>query len=91
MKAITVSDRDAGVAGLSLTDLPYPQPATTTSSSVYTPRVSHPVSLTGRTPGPTARVITGHLRHRGVVPRPARCATRRGQQPSAATEPSHPQ
>src|SRR5882757_5620640 len=25
MKAITVSDRDAGVAGLSLTDLPYPQ------------------------------------------------------------------
>ena len=28
MQAITVSDRDAGVAGLSLTDLPYPQPAT---------------------------------------------------------------
>src|SRR6516164_9825450 len=27
MQAITVSDRDAGVAGLSLTDLPYPQPA----------------------------------------------------------------
>jgi NADPH:quinone reductase-like Zn-dependent oxidoreductase len=27
MKAITVSDRDAGVAGLSLTDLPYPQTA----------------------------------------------------------------
>jgi NADPH:quinone reductase-like Zn-dependent oxidoreductase len=27
MKAITVSDRDAGVAGLSLTDLPYPHPA----------------------------------------------------------------
>src|ERR1700743_1884048 len=25
MRAITVSDRDAGVAGLSLTDLPYPQ------------------------------------------------------------------
>ena len=27
MKAITVSDRDAGVAGLSLTDLPYPRAA----------------------------------------------------------------
>jgi NADPH:quinone reductase-like Zn-dependent oxidoreductase len=27
MQAITVSDRDAGVAGLSLTELPYPQPA----------------------------------------------------------------
>jgi len=27
MQAITVSDRDAGVAGLSLTDLPYPQAA----------------------------------------------------------------
>jgi hypothetical protein len=27
MKAITVSDREAGVAGLSLTDLPYPQTA----------------------------------------------------------------
>jgi NADPH:quinone reductase-like Zn-dependent oxidoreductase len=27
MRAITVSDRDAGIAGLSLTDLPYPQPA----------------------------------------------------------------
>ena len=28
MQAITVSDRDAGVAGLSLTDLPYPEAAT---------------------------------------------------------------
>jgi NADPH:quinone reductase-like Zn-dependent oxidoreductase len=27
MQAITVSDRDAGVAGLSLTDIPHPQPA----------------------------------------------------------------
>src|ERR1700742_1351653 len=27
MRAITVSDRDAGVAGMSLTDLPYPEPA----------------------------------------------------------------
>ena len=27
MQAITVSDRDAGVAGLSLTDLPCPQAA----------------------------------------------------------------
>jgi hypothetical protein len=27
MQAITVSGRDAGVAGLSLTDLPYPQTA----------------------------------------------------------------
>jgi len=27
MQAITVSDRDAGVAGLSLTDLPYPRAA----------------------------------------------------------------
>ena len=27
MQAITVSDRDAGVAGLSLTDLPYPEAA----------------------------------------------------------------
>ena len=27
MQAITVSDRDAGVAGLSLTDLPYPHAA----------------------------------------------------------------
>jgi NADPH:quinone reductase-like Zn-dependent oxidoreductase len=27
MQAITVSDRDAGVAGLALTDLPYPEAA----------------------------------------------------------------
>ena len=37
------------------------------------------------------RVPTCALRHRGVVPRSARCAARCGQQPSAATEPPPPQ
>ena len=39
MQAITVSDRDAGVAGLSLADLPYPRRPTTMSSCGYTPRL----------------------------------------------------
>jgi hypothetical protein len=60
MQAITVSDREAGVAGMSLTDLPTPSRPTTRSSCGYTPRVSHPGSLTGRTPLSTARAVTAH-------------------------------
>lgn len=60
MQAITVSDRDAGVAGLSLADLPILRPPTTMSSCGSTPPVSLPASLTGRTRGSTARVTTGH-------------------------------
>lgn len=60
MQAITVSDRDAGVAGLSLTDLPHPSRPTTTSSCGCTPRASHGPNSNGRTLGPTTRVATGH-------------------------------
>ena len=60
MQAITVSDRDAGVAGLALTDLPYP----VVSENDVVVRVHAagftPGSLTGRTPGPIARGVTAH-------------------------------
>ena len=60
MQAITVSDREAGVAGLSLTDLPYP----VASENDVIVRVHAagftPGDLTGRTPGPTATGRTAH-------------------------------
>ena len=60
MQAITVSDRDAGVAGLSLADLPYPQAADNDVVVRVHAAGFTPGSLTGRTLGSTARVMTGH-------------------------------
>ena len=61
MQAITVRDRDAGVGGLKLTDMPYPQAAENDVDRAGTCRGIHPGELTGRTPGPTAPA--------GTVPR----------------------
>jgi len=41
MQAITVSDRDAGVAGLSLTDLPHPEAASERCRRAGTRREFH--------------------------------------------------
>jgi hypothetical protein len=59
MQAITVKDRDAGVGGLSLTDVPYPHAAQNDASYGYMPPGSPPASWTGRGPGSTAPGATG--------------------------------
>ena len=59
MQAVVVEDRDAGLAGLSLTELPYPPPPRTTSSCGCTPPGSRAGELDWPTSGRTARAGTG--------------------------------
>ena len=59
MQAITVRDHDAGVGGLSLTDVPYPHAAQNASSYECMPPGSPPANWSGHRPGSTAPDATG--------------------------------
>lgn len=59
MQAITVRDRDAGVAGLSLTDVPYPHAAENDVVVRVHAASFTRESWTGRVPGPIAPGETG--------------------------------
>ncbi|MFC7583958.1 hypothetical protein ACFQYP_09470 [Nonomuraea antimicrobica] len=59
MQAITVQDRDAGLAGLSLSDVPYPHAAENDVIVRVHAAGFTPESWTGRAPGPIARAATG--------------------------------
>jgi hypothetical protein len=59
MQAIAVRDRDAGIAGLSLTDLPYPTAAQNDVIVRVHAAGSTPGNPTGRPRGPIARAVTG--------------------------------
>jgi hypothetical protein len=58
MQAITVTDREAGVGGLSLTILPHPVAAENDVVVRVHAAGFTPGNLTGRTPGLTARAGT---------------------------------
>jgi NADPH:quinone reductase-like Zn-dependent oxidoreductase len=60
MRAITVRDRDAGVGGLTLTDMPYPHAAENDVIVRVHAAGFTPESSTGRERGPIARAATGH-------------------------------